>query len=71
MQRNWTFSYHPYSKRIFAAKEAYDYVNRCWSCFQTVMTASISNGQRVDGIAVEVQYPNYEKEELAYARNDS
>ena len=41
-------------------------MNRCWSCSQTVVTASISNGQRVDGIAVEVQYPNYEKEELAY-----
>ncbi|MEM9507945.1 MAG: hypothetical protein AAGA16_09685, partial [Cyanobacteria bacterium P01_E01_bin.35] len=63
---DWTFSYHPDSEKIFAAKEAYDYVNRCWSCYQTVVTASISNGQRVDGIAVEVQYPNYEKEELAY-----
>lgn len=56
-------------------------MNRCWSCYQTVVTArssrapepssgvatsSISNGQRVDGIAVEVQHPNYEKEELAY-----
>ena len=63
---DWTFSYHPHSEKIFAAKEAYDYVNRCWSCYQTVVTASISNGQRVDGIAVEVQKPNYEKEELAY-----
>lgn len=63
---DWTFSYHPHSEKIFAAKEAYDYVNRCWSCYQTVVTASISNVSRVDGIAVEVQYPNYEKEELAY-----
>lgn len=63
---DWTFSYHPYSEKIFAAKEAYDYVHRCWSCYQTVVTASISNGQRVDGIAVEVQSPNYQKEELAY-----
>ncbi|MEM9508647.1 MAG: hypothetical protein AAGA16_13335 [Cyanobacteria bacterium P01_E01_bin.35] len=63
---DWTFSYHPYSEKIFAAKEAYDYVNRCWSSYQTVVTASISNAQRIDGIAVKVQYPNYEKEELAY-----
>ena len=63
---DWTFSYHPYSEKIFAAKEGYDYVNRCWSCYQTIVTASISNGQRVDGIAVEVQSPNYQKEELAY-----
>jgi len=62
---DWTFSHHPDSEKIFAAKEAYDYVNRCWSCYQTVVTASISNGQRVDGIALEVQAPNYEKEELA------
>ena len=51
---DWTFSYHPHSEKIFAAKEAYDYVNRCWSCYQTVVTASISNSSRVDGIAVEV-----------------
>ncbi len=63
---DWTFSYHPDSEKIFAAKEAYDYVNRCWSCYQTVVTASISNGQRVDGIAVEVQSPDYQKEEFAY-----
>ncbi len=50
-------------EKIFAAKEAYDYVNRRWSCYQTLVTASIANGQRVDGIAVEVQAPNYEKEE--------
>jgi hypothetical protein len=61
---DWTFSYHPYSEKIFAAQEAYDYVNRCWSSYQTVVTASVSNAQRVDGIAVEVQHPNYEKEEF-------
>ena len=63
---DWTFSYHPYSEKIFAAKSAYDYVNRCWSCYQTVVTAVVSNAQRLDGIAVEVQQPNYQKEELAY-----
>lgn len=63
---DWTFSYHPHSEKIYGAKEGYDYVNRCWSCYQTVVTASISNGKRVDGIAVEVQTPKYEKEELAY-----
>lgn len=28
---DWTFSYHPYSQKIWGSKEAYDYVNRCWS----------------------------------------
>ena len=41
-------------------------VNRCGRCYQTVVTAVVSNAQRLDGIAVEVQPPNYEKEELAY-----
>ena len=63
---DWTFSYHPHSEKIYGAKEGYNYVNRYWSCYQTVVTASISNGKRVDGIAVEVQNPKYEKEELAY-----
>ena len=63
---DWTFSYHPYSEKIFGAKSAYDYVNRRWSCYQTVVTAVVSNNQRLDGCAVEVQKPNYEKEELIY-----
>ncbi|MGB3693816.1 MAG: hypothetical protein WA865_22120 [Spirulinaceae cyanobacterium] len=42
---DWTFSYHPYSEKIFGAKPGYDYVNRCWSCYQTVMTAAISNSR--------------------------
>jgi hypothetical protein len=31
-----------------------------------VVTAAIANPNRVDGLAVEVQAPNYQKEELAY-----
>ncbi len=63
---DWTFSYHPYSEKIYGAKEAYDYVHRCQSCYQTVVTAVVANPHRVDGLAVEVQQPSYQKEELAY-----
>jgi hypothetical protein len=63
---DWTFSDHPYSKKIYGAKEAYDYVHRRWSCYQTVVIAVVSNPHRVDGLAVDVQQPNYQKEELAY-----
>ena len=63
---DWTFAYHPYSEKIYGAKEAYDYVHRQWSCYQTVITAAISNRERVDGLAVKLQQPNYEKEELSY-----
>ena len=63
---DWTYSYHPYSRKIYGAKAAYDHVHGGWSRYQTVVTAAIANPHRVDGLAVEVQQPNYEKEELAY-----
>ena len=63
---DWTYSYHPYSHQIYGAKAAYDYVHGGWSRYQTVVTAAIANPHRVDGLAVEVQPPNYQKEELAY-----
>jgi hypothetical protein len=63
---DWTFAHHPYSEKIYGAKAAYDYVNHCWSRYQTVVTAVIANPHRMDGLAVEVQFPNYQKEELAY-----
>ena len=47
-------------------KKAYDYTQRKNSRYQTVMTASIAKQELIDGIAVEVQYPNYQKEELGY-----
>ncbi|MGF1517275.1 MAG: hypothetical protein ACFCVB_05650 [Nodosilinea sp.] len=36
------------------------------SPYQTVMTAAVANRQRVDGLAVEVRFPNYAAEEKAY-----
>jgi hypothetical protein len=65
---DWTFAYHPYSEKIYGAKEAYDYVHGGWSCYQTVVTAVVANPHRVDGLAVEVQQPNYQKEELTYLK---
>jgi hypothetical protein len=63
---DWTLAYHPYSEKIYGAKDAYDYVHRCNSCYQTVVTAAVANPERVHGLAVEVQQPSYQKEELAY-----
>lgn len=63
---DWTFAYHPYSEKIYGAKRAYDYVHQCQSRYQTVVTAVVANPHRVDGLAVEVQQPSYQKEELAY-----
>jgi hypothetical protein len=65
---DWTFSYHPYSQKIYGAKAGYDYVHGCKSRYQTIVTAAIANANRVDGIGVEVQQPNYQKEELTYLK---
>ena len=61
---DWTFAHHPYSEKIYGVKAAYDYVNHCWSRYQTVVTAAIATPHRVDGVAVDVQFPNYQPEEL-------
>lgn len=74
MSLDWTYAYHPDSEKIYGCKESYDHVHRCWSSYQTVVTAAVANPHRVDGLAVELQYPNYQKEELAYlqmTRRDS
>ena len=63
---DWTLSHHDKSEHIFGAKRGYDYVNNCPSCYQTVLTAAVSNGEAVDGLMTEVQTPGYQKEELAY-----
>lgn len=63
---DWTLSHHERSQTIYGAKRSYDYVNHCPSCYQTVMTAVVSNAELVDGIVVEVQAPKYEKEEKVY-----
>ena len=63
---DWTLSHHDNSKRIYGAKRAYDYVNGCMSTYQTVVTATVASPSRIDGLAADVQYPNYQPEELAY-----
>jgi hypothetical protein len=63
---DWTLAHHERSEHIYGAKRAYDYVDRRMSCYQTVVTAAVCNRERVDGVAIEVQHPNYEAEEWAY-----
>jgi hypothetical protein len=47
-------------------KEANDYVERRTGRFQTVITATISNRELIDGLTVEVQLPKFSEEELEY-----
>ena len=62
---DWTLAHNDRSREIYATKRAYDYVDRRMSCYQTVMTAVVAKPGRLDGVAIEEQYPNYQKEELA------
>ena len=54
---DWTLSHHDKGPHIYGVKKGYDYVKGCYGLFQTVLTATISNSKRVDGIEVEVQHP--------------
>ena len=63
---DWTFAHHDKGFKMFANKKSYDYVNKRYCFFQTVMTATVSNPYLIDCIDIVVQKPNTEKEEKAY-----
>jgi hypothetical protein len=63
---NWTQAHHARGPHIHGVKEAFDYVERRNSLFQTVVTAAVSNRELIDGLAVEVQTPNFSEQELEY-----
>jgi hypothetical protein len=63
---DWTLAHHDYGPRIFGVKKMYDYVAERYGRLQTVVTATIANRVHVDGLAVEVQVPGFEKEEREY-----
>ena len=52
---DWTQAHHERGPRIHGVKEAYDYVERRNSLFQTVVTATISNRELIDGLAEAVK----------------
>lgn len=65
---DWTLSHHDKGPSIFGVKKGYDYVKNCYSRFQTVLTATVANPTRLDGIEVEMQYPGQLAEEKAYLK---
>jgi hypothetical protein len=67
---DWTLSHHEEGLHIDGVKRAYDYVNHCMSNYQTVVTATIANPQQLDGIAVEVQLPDFKAAEKKVFAND-
>jgi hypothetical protein len=63
---DWTFAHHDRGPHIWGVSAAWDYTQRRYSRYQTVMTAVIANRELIDGIEVAVQSPNVHDKELAY-----
>ena len=63
---DWTYVHHDRGPTIYATKRRYDHVQGRMSNYQTLVTAAVANADRIDGVAVKVQFPNYQSEELAY-----
>ena len=65
---DWTLSHHDRGPNIFAVKKSYDYVKGCNGLFQTVLTATVANAKRQDGIEIEIQKPAELAKEKAYLK---
>ena len=63
---DWTLIHPERGPQSYATKRAYDYVENRHSNYQTRVTAVVANAQRVDGLAVEVQLPDYSEQEREY-----
>lgn len=62
---DWACAHHERGPEIDAAKHSYDYVQGPMSRYQRLVTAAVANAERVDGLAVEVQFLNYRAEVIA------
>ena len=63
---DWTFGHHEWGTHIFGVKKRYDYVEHCQTAHQIILTATVANPARLDGVAVTVQTPDFLEEEKAY-----
>ena len=63
---DWTSVHPERGPTIYAVKRADDHVEGRVSRDQPVVTAVVANTAYLEGVAVEVQFPNYQTEELAY-----
>jgi hypothetical protein len=53
----WTLAHHDRGAHIWGVNAAWDYTQRRYSRYQTVMTAVIANRELIDGLEVAVQSP--------------
>jgi hypothetical protein len=65
---DWTFAHHDRGPHIWAVSSAWDYTQRRYGRYQTVLTAAIANRDLIDGLEVSVQSPKVHEKELAYLK---
>jgi len=63
---DWTYAHHERGPKIWGVKKAWDHVERRMAQYQTIVTAVIANRERLDGVEVVVQQPDWHEEEVAY-----
>ena len=63
---DWTYAHHDRGPKIWGVKKAWEHVERRLAQYQTIVTAVITNRERLDGIEVRVQQPDRYEEEVAY-----
>jgi hypothetical protein len=65
---DWTFAHHDRGPHIWGVSSAWDYTQRRYGRYQTVLTAVIANRELIDGLEVVVQSPKVHDKELAYLK---
>jgi hypothetical protein len=65
---DWTFAHHDRGPHIWAVRSAWDYTQRRYGRYQTMLTAVIANRELIDGLEVAVQSPKVHEKELAYLK---
>jgi hypothetical protein len=63
---DWTYAHHERGPHIWGVKKRWDHVEKRNVLYQTVMTAVVANREVIDGVAVVVQPPKVQDEEVAY-----
>ena len=65
---DWTFAHHDRGPHIWGVSLAWDYTQRRYGRYQTVLTAVIANRDLIDGLEVVVQSPKVHEKEPVYLK---
>jgi len=65
---DWTYAHPERGPKMWGVRKAWDHVERRMAQYQTIVTAVMANRERLDGIEVVVQQPDWHAEEVAYVQ---